>query len=62
MEPKRTRQKILDFIQACDHSPTVREIAVGTGLTSPGHVYYHLLSLERDGEITRKNGRIVVRP
>jgi len=58
---ERTTQ-VLDYIRSCDHSPSVREIGKALGISSPSAVQYHLRKLLESGEITRKNGRIVVRP
>jgi repressor LexA len=48
-----SRDKILRFVQECDHSPTIREIASAVGLKSPATVQTHLAKLERDGLIRR---------
>jgi len=51
-----SRQAILDFIRDYPHqySPTVREIAVGVGLSSSSTVHQHLIKLEELGFIERK--------
>ena len=46
------RAKVLAYVQACDHSPTVREIAEAIG-TSHSTVHYHLGALELSGDIRR---------
>ena len=42
-----------DYITAQGYPPTIREIAAEHGITSPNGVACHLLSLERQGLITR---------
>ncbi|MHB8189937.1 MAG: transcriptional repressor LexA [Ferrimicrobium sp.] len=54
-EPIKTR--ILDFITAstAEHGypPSIREIALAVGLSSPSSVHHHLRSLERSGKLKR---------
>jgi DNA-binding IclR family transcriptional regulator len=45
-----TREKVLDYVNQVDHSPTVREIARHVGV-SQSTVHHHILGLERDGQI-----------
>ncbi len=42
------------------NSPTVRELATATGISSTAHVNYHLRQLVRDGRIERDGHGIVV--
>jgi len=58
---ERSKQ-VLEYVRSCDHSPSVREIGQALGIPSPSTVQYHLNLLQAAGAITRKNGRIVVRP
>ena len=57
---RRARRHIVDFIKSYresqGYSPSVREIAVWTGLPTTS-VFYHLGVLEREGIITRKEGQ-----
>ena len=50
------RNRILEFIQSCGYSPSVRMICKATDL-SVGTVQHHLGVLEREGAIERGPGR-----
>lgn len=58
--PHSTRDRIVRYIHSFrlreDMWPTIREICVGVGRSSPGNVHYHLKILERMGVITRLPG------
>ncbi len=45
---------ITDYIQKNGYSPSVREINIGTGLSSTSSVYNHLLQLKMMGKIDMK--------
>jgi SOS-response transcriptional repressor LexA len=45
------RQQILEYLQSCEHSPTLREIADAVGLKSASTVQQHLIWLEAQGAI-----------
>ena len=51
------RSKIYQFIRQAQskngYPPTVREICLGVGLSSPASVQYHLRALEEDGYLVR---------
>ncbi len=53
----RRQEQVLEFIRECvrrdGYPPTVREICVGLGLSSPSTVHAHLANLERLGLIRR---------
>jgi predicted ArsR family transcriptional regulator len=44
-----TRAAILAYVRACEHSPSLREIAGAVGVSAPSTVRMHLIMLERDG-------------
>jgi len=52
----KRQQAIIDFIRDYPHhyAPSVREIAVGVGLSSSSTVHQHLIKLEELGFIERK--------
>lgn len=56
-----TRQRIYDFlveyITKNGYSPTIREIAEGTGLKAKSRVHHHLSVLEDMGKIHTQNGK-----
>lgn len=56
-----TRQRIYDFlvefITNNGYSPTIREIADGTGLKAKSWVHHHLSVLEDMGKIHTQNGK-----
>lgn len=47
---------IADFIAEQGYAPTVREIGDGLGMSSPGTVHAHIVSLETAGLLTRVAG------
>lgn len=51
---ERVYNFIVEFIKKNCYSPSVREICVGTGLSSTSSVYMHLLKLEDEGKIEMK--------
>lgn len=55
-----SRQKvynfIVDYIQENGYAPSVREISIGTNLSSTSSVYYLLQRLEDEGRIEMKRG------
>ncbi len=53
-----THEKIYAYLQHCAGNtfPTVREIAAACGIKSTSCVHKHLLLLEQEGRITRKDG------
>ena len=63
-----TRDRVLAYIsQYTEHNgiaPTLREIAHGIGLTSPGSVHYHITSLRKAGLLKdykpRKSRSVIV--
>ena len=56
---ERVYNFIVEFIKNNGYAPSVREICVGTELSSTSSVYMHLLKLEDEGkiEMKRKIGR-----
>lgn len=52
---------LVDFIKKNGYAPSVREIYVGTNLSSTSSVYMHLLKLEDEGKIQvkRKSTRAI---
>ena len=52
---------IVEFIKKNGYAPNVREICVGTDLSSTSSVYMHLLKLEDEGKIQvkRKSTRAI---
>lgn len=56
---------ISEFVSKHEHAPTVREIAEGVGLSSPGPAHRHLERLVKDGRLVRTavtRGKIVYMP
>ncbi len=51
---ERVYNFIVEFIQKNGYSPSVREICVGTDLSSTASVYMHLLKLEDERKIQMK--------
>ena len=51
---ERVYNFIVEFIKNNGYAPSVREICVGTNLSSTSSVYTHLLKLE-DGRLIRGN-------
>lgn len=56
---KNTHEKIYGYLQSCAGNafPTVREIAEACGIKSSSCVHAHLLQLEKEGLIERKEGK-----
>jgi repressor LexA len=56
---KSTHDKIYGYLQSCAGKafPTVREIAEACGIKSPSCVHNHLVQLEKEGLIERKEGK-----
>ncbi len=56
---KSTHDKIYGYLQSCAGKafPTVREIAQACGIKSPSCVHNHLVQLEKEGLIERKEGK-----
>lgn len=56
-----TRQRMYDFLVEFmtenGYSPSIREIAKGTGVKSTSNVYDHLVILEQLGMIHTENGK-----
>lgn len=52
---------LVDFVKKNGYAPSVREICVGTDLSSTSSVYMHLLKLEDEGKIQvkRKSTRAI---
>lgn len=59
----KTSERIMDFIikymTENQYSPSVREIMVEMGLTSPNTVQYHLLKLSLEGKIKYNGKRMI---
>lgn len=53
-ERERVYNFIVEFIKKNGYAPSVREICVGTDLSSTSSVYAHLLKLEDEGKIRMK--------
>lgn len=57
---RRARRRILDFLvsyrESQGYPPSVRDIATWTSIP-PATVFYHLGVLEREGVITRREGK-----
>lgn len=55
---RETHEKIYAYLQRCagNSFPTVREIAAACGIKSTSCVHKHLLDLEKEGKIVRKDG------
>jgi repressor LexA len=57
----RKQQQIYDYILTVlsqkGYPPSVREIGEAVGLSSPSTVHFHLNTLEREGLITRAEGK-----
>lgn len=51
---ERVYNFIVEFIKKNEYAPSVREICVGTDLSSTSSVYTHLLKLEDVGKIEMK--------
>ncbi len=51
---ERVYNFIVEFIKKKGYAPSVREICVGTDLSSTASVYNHLLKLEDEGKIEMK--------
>lgn len=51
---ERVYNFIVEFIKKNGYSPSVREICVGTDLSSTASVYMYLLKLEDEGKIQMK--------
>jgi SOS-response transcriptional repressors (RecA-mediated autopeptidases) len=51
---ERVYNFIVEFIKNNGYAPSVREICVGTDLSSTSSVYAHLLKLEDEGKIEMK--------
>lgn len=51
---ERVYNFIVEFIKNNGYAPSVREICVGTNLSSTSSVYMHLLKLEDEGKIQMK--------
>lgn len=45
---------IVDYIQNNGYSPSIKEISIGTNLSSTSSVYYHLVKLKMMGKIDMK--------
>lgn len=56
---KSTHDKIYGYLQSCAGKafPTVREIAQACGIKSPSCVHNHLVQLEKEGLIERREGK-----
>ena len=56
---KSTHDKIYGYLQSCAGKafPTVREIALACGIKSTSCVHNHLVQLEKEGLIERKEGK-----
>ncbi len=56
---KNTHDKIYGYLQSCAGKafPTVREIAAACGIKSSSCVHAHLVQLEKEGLIERKEGK-----
>lgn len=52
---ERVYNFIVEFIKNNGYAPSVREICVGTNLSSTSSVYIHLLKLEDEGKIEMKH-------
>lgn len=54
------REKILAFIQLYraryGYGPTMREIGIAVGVASSNTIHYHLVRLEKDGQLQRIPG------
>ncbi len=59
LSPKQLQiyQFIVDFTEENNYPPSVREIALATGLKSPSTVHFHLKNLEDCGAIVRGAGK-----
>ena len=55
---ERVYNFIVDFIKNNGYAPSVREICVGTNLSSTSSVYMHLLKLQDEGKIEIKHNAI----
>lgn len=51
---ERVYNFIVEFIKKNCYSPSIREICVGTGLSSTSSVYCHLITLKMLGKIDMK--------
>ncbi len=52
---ERVYNFIVEFIKKNGYAPSVREICVGTNLSSTSSVYIYLLKLEDEGKIEMKH-------
>lgn len=58
---ERVYNFIVEFVKENHYAPSIREICVGTDLSSTSSVYTHLLKLEDEGkiEVKRKSTRAI---
>jgi hypothetical protein len=54
---ERIRRAIRELTDAAGYPPSIREIAVAAGLSSPSSVAYHLRTMEQHGIVTHAPGR-----
>jgi repressor LexA len=52
---ERVYSLLVDYIMENGYAPSVKEICMGTGLSSTSSVYAHLLKLEDEGKIQMKH-------
>lgn len=55
---KKVLEALGDFIFAHGYSPTIRKLGKILYIASPSAVYKHILSLEKKGYVTRKDGEV----